>query len=70
MTTGFLQQMVARGVRFPPPMKSLVVVETEPVSYSAVWTARRAGLTAHTTIDEQAMVSCFAAAVLAWAFTG
>ncbi len=62
MTTGFLQQMVTRAVGFPPSMKSLVVVGTEHVSFSAIWTARHAGLKVRTMIDDRARVSSFAAA--------
>lgn len=62
MTTGQLQQMVARGVAFPPTMNSLVVVGTEHVSFSAIWTARHAGLRVRTMIEQRPRVSSFAAA--------
>lgn len=62
MTTGLLQQMVARGVHFPASMKSLVVVGTEHVSFSAIWTARHAGLGVRMMIDDRTRVSSFAAA--------
>lgn len=62
MTTGLLQQMVARGVPFPPKMKTLAVVGTEHVSFSAIWTARHAGLKVRTMIDDKASIASFAAA--------
>jgi thioredoxin reductase len=62
MTTGLLQQMVARGVQFPPYMKSLVVVGTEHVSFSVLWTARHAGMRVRMLIDERSEVASYAAA--------
>lgn len=68
MTTGLLQQMVARKVAFPDGMKSLVVVGTEHVAFSALWTAHHAGLRVTTMVEERARVSSYApAAWLAWA---
>lgn len=64
LTTGLLQQMVAREVRFPASMKSLVVVGTEHVSFSAILTARRAGLEVRTMIDDRKRVSSFTVASL------
>ena len=62
MTTGFLQQMVSRGVRFPPDMKSLVVVGAEHVSFSAIWTARHAGMKVRMLVDERPKIASYAAA--------
>jgi thioredoxin reductase len=64
LTTGLLQQLVSRGVPFPQVMKSVVVVGTEHVSFSAIWTARHAGLKVRMMIDERSTVSSFAAAGL------
>jgi NADPH-dependent 2,4-dienoyl-CoA reductase/sulfur reductase-like enzyme len=44
LTTGQLQQIVARKVTLPRRLKSIVVVGTEHVAFSALWTARMAGL--------------------------
>jgi thioredoxin reductase len=44
LTTGQLQQMVARKVALPQRLKSVIVVGTEHVAFSAIWTARKAGL--------------------------
>jgi thioredoxin reductase len=52
LTTGLLQQMVARRVPFPSAMRDLVVVGTEHVSFSAIWTARHAGLRVRAMIEE------------------
>jgi thioredoxin reductase len=62
MTTGFLQQMVARGIPFPTSMRSLLVVGTEHVSFSAIWTARHAGMKVRAMVDDKLRVSSFAAA--------
>jgi pyruvate/2-oxoglutarate dehydrogenase complex dihydrolipoamide dehydrogenase (E3) component len=44
LTTGQLQQIVARKVALPQHLKSIIVVGTEHVAFSAIWTARKAGL--------------------------
>ncbi|WP_051660849.1 FAD-dependent oxidoreductase [Bosea sp. 117] len=62
LTTGLLQQTVARKVPFPAGMKELVVVGTEHVSFSAIWTARHAGLRVRAMVDERAAVASFAPA--------
>ncbi|MGF7158809.1 thioredoxin reductase [Rhodoligotrophos appendicifer] len=64
LTTGLLQQMAARKVPFPPKMRSLLVVGTEHVSFSAIWTARNAGLKVVAMVDDHAKVQSLAAA--AW----
>jgi thioredoxin reductase len=60
LTTGLLQQMVARKVAFPSGMKSLVVVGTEHVAFSAVWTARHAGLKIDAMVDGVSKISSYA----------
>jgi len=62
LTTGLLQQMVARHVAFPPYMKSLVVVGSEHVSFSAIWTARKAELKIIAMVEEGPRVQSFMAA--------
>lgn len=62
LTTGLLQQMVARRVPFPPEMKSLVVVGTEHVSFSTILTARHAGLKVRIMIDEGRRIASYAPA--------
>ncbi|MFT3987829.1 FAD-dependent oxidoreductase [Aestuariivirga sp.] len=62
LTTGLLQQMVARHVAFPPHIKSLIVAGSEHVSFSAIWTARKAGLKIAAMIEEGPRVKSFAAA--------
>jgi len=52
LTTGQLQQIVARKVALPRHMKSIIVIGTEHVAFSAIWTARKAGLRV------TAMISC------------
>ncbi|UCI22776.1 NAD(P)/FAD-dependent oxidoreductase (plasmid) [Mesorhizobium sp. B2-1-8] len=64
LTTGLLQQMVARNVPFPADMKSLVVVGTEHVSFSAVLTARHARLKVRAMIEEEPRISSYSP--LAW----
>ncbi len=59
LTTGLLQQMVARNVHFPAAMKSIVVVGTEHVSFSAIWTARHAGLKVRMMVDDRPRISSF-----------
>ncbi|WP_052699324.1 FAD/NAD(P)-binding oxidoreductase [Hyphomicrobium sp. 99] len=59
LTTGLLQQMVARKVPFPAAMKSIVVVGTEHVSFSAIWTARHAGLKVRMMVDDRPRIGSF-----------
>lgn len=59
LTTGLLQQMVARQVPFPAEMKSLVVVGTEHVSFSTVLTARHAGLKVRMMVEEKPRISSY-----------
>ena len=65
LTTGLLQQMVARKVPFLAGMKSLVVVGTEHVSFSAIWTARHAGLKVVMMVEEEPRIGSFLP--VAWA---
>jgi NADPH-dependent 2,4-dienoyl-CoA reductase/sulfur reductase-like enzyme len=60
ITTGQLQQMVARKVALPDPLKSAIVVGTEHVSFSALWTARKAGLGVKAIIGAEDRIMSFA----------
>jgi thioredoxin reductase len=60
MTTGQLQQMVARNVALPSHVKSTIVVGTEHVSFSALWTARMAGLRVKAIIGAEDRIMSFA----------
>jgi thioredoxin reductase len=60
MTTGQLQQIVARKVALPKHMKSVLVVGTEHVAFSAIWTARKAGLRVTTMIGQEDRIMSFA----------
>lgn len=60
MTTGQLQQIVARKVALPRRFKSVVVVGTEHVAFSAIWTARKAGLRVTAMIGAEDRVMSFA----------
>lgn len=62
LTTGLLQQLVHRNVKLPPHMKRLVVVGTEHVSFSAILTARRAGLRVAAMVGAEERVQSYAAA--------
>lgn len=62
LTTGQLQQSVARGLRFPDRMRRLVVVGTEHVAFSVVWTAREAGMKVTTMLGMEERVMSFAPA--------
>lgn len=64
LTTGQLQQHVARHVALPARLKTIVIVGTEHVAFSAVWTARHAGLKVRALIEECDRVMSFAP--LAW----
>ena len=60
LTTGQLQQIVARKVALPKHMKSIIVVGTEHVAFSAIWTARQAGLRVTTMIGDEDRIMSFA----------
>lgn len=60
LTTGQLQQIVARKVALPKHMKSVMVVGTEHVAFSAIWTARKAGLRVTTMIGHEDRIMSFA----------
>lgn len=60
LTTGQLQQCVARGVKLPRRLKSAVIVGTEHVAFSAIWTARNAGLRVRAMIGEEDRIMSFA----------
>lgn len=60
LTTGQLQQHVARGVPLPDRIRSLVVVGSEHVAFSAIWTARHAGIKVRALIEENDRVMSFA----------
>jgi thioredoxin reductase len=62
LTTGLLQQMVARGVR--QPVGHMVVVGSEHVAFSAVLTARHAGGRAVAIVESGDRIQSFAAAGL------
>ena len=60
LTTGQLQQIVARKVVLPKHMKSVILVGTEHVAFSAIWTARKAGLRVTTMIGHEDRIMSFA----------
>jgi thioredoxin reductase len=60
LTTGQLQQIVARKVALPKHMKSIIVVGTEHVAFSAIWTARKAGLRVTAMIGSEDRIMSFA----------
>jgi pyruvate/2-oxoglutarate dehydrogenase complex dihydrolipoamide dehydrogenase (E3) component len=60
LTTGQLQQIVARKVALPKHMKSVMVVGTEHVAFSALWTARKAGLRVTTMLGHEDRIMSFA----------
>jgi thioredoxin reductase len=64
MTTGQLQQLAARKGRIPDHMRSLVVVGTEHVAFSAMLTARQLGLSVRALVGEEDRVMSYAP--LAW----
>ncbi len=59
MTTGHLQQVVARKTALPPQIKTLAVIGTEHVAFSAIWTARQAGLSVVALVGEEDRVMSF-----------
>ncbi|HKP23794.1 MAG TPA: FAD-dependent oxidoreductase [Dongiaceae bacterium] len=60
LTTGQLQQMVARKVPLPPRLKSLIVMGTEHVAFSAIWTARKADVRVIAMIGSEDRIMSFA----------
>ena len=60
LTTGQLQQMVSRKVPLPKRLKSIIVVGTEHVAFSAIWTARKAGLRVTAMIGGEDRIMSFA----------
>lgn len=62
LTTGLLQQLVHRGVALPTFMRRLVVAGTEHVSFSAILTARHAGLRVVAMVGREDRVKSFRAA--------
>jgi thioredoxin reductase len=60
LTTGQLQQLVARGVALPARLKSAVIIGTEHVAFSAIWTARHAGLRVRAMVGEEDRIMSFA----------
>ncbi|HWA48071.1 MAG TPA: FAD-dependent oxidoreductase [Dongiaceae bacterium] len=60
LTTGQLQQLVARGVKLPPRLKSAIIVGTEHVAFSAIWTARNAGLRVRAMVGAEDRIMSFA----------
>lgn len=59
LTTGQLQQLVARGVALPTRMKSAIIIGTEHVAFSAIWTARHARLRVCAMVGEEDRVLSF-----------
>lgn len=62
LTTGQLQQLVARKVALPDHIKRLAVIGSEHVAFSAVWTARHGGLKVSHLIGEDGAIRSFAPA--------
>lgn len=60
LTTGQLQQLVARRVKLPTRLKSAIVIGTEHVAFSAIWTARNAGLRVRAMVGEEDRIMSFA----------
>ncbi|MGE0239117.1 MAG: FAD-dependent oxidoreductase [Parvibaculaceae bacterium] len=60
LTTGQLQQLVARKVPLPDHVRNLAVIGTEHVAFSALLTARHAGLRVGHLIGETADIRSFA----------
>ncbi len=60
LTTGQLQQLVARRVALPARLKSAVIIGTEHVAFSAIWTARNAGLRIRAMVGEEDRIMSFA----------
>lgn len=62
LTTGQLQQLVARQVPLSSHIKRLAVIGTEHVAFSALWTARHAGYRVISLIGEESTIRSFAPA--------
>lgn len=62
LTTGQLQQLVARQVPLAPHIKRLAVIGTEHVAFSALWTARHGGYRVVRLIGEESTIRSFAPA--------
>lgn len=62
LTTGLLQQLVHRNVRLPSSLRRLVVVGTEHVSFSAILTARHAGIRVVALVGAEERVQSYSAA--------
>lgn len=60
LTTGQLQQMVARKVPLAPHIKRLAVIGTEHVAFSALWTARHGGYRVTSLIGSEDTIRSFA----------
>lgn len=60
MTTGQLQQFVARKVTLPRRIKSAVIVGTEHVAFSLIWTAGTAGLRVTAMVGAEDRIMSFA----------
>ena len=62
LTTGQLQQLVARKIPLPGHIKSLAVIGTEHVAFSALLTARHGGYRVSSLIGEEPRIRSFALA--------
>lgn len=62
LTTGHLQQLVARQVPLARRLKSAIILGTEHVSFSAIWTARKAGLRVRALVGSDDRIMSFAPA--------
>jgi thioredoxin reductase len=60
LTTGQLQQLVARRIALPKHLKSAVIIGTEHVAFSAIWTARHAGLRIRAMVGAEDRIMSFA----------
>ena len=60
LTTGQLQQLVTRRVALPARLKSAIIIGTEHVAFSAIWTARHAGLRVRAMAGEEDRIMSFA----------
>lgn len=70
LTTGQLQQIVARRVALPARLRSIAIIGSEHVAFSAIWTARHAGLQVRALIEECDRVMSFAALAAAARIAG
>lgn len=62
LTTGQLQQLVARNVPLASHVKRLAVIGTEHVAFSALWTARHGGYRVTSLIGAESTIRSFAPA--------